>query len=309
MRTLDELVRVADAGLHPSVRARIPPAERFEALREELEWAVTTAANDLDFARGFAAAQPQSGQPADAFLNRWLPVTEDLEVLAGPRYRGLDPRRPFVAVDAASRLITLADLPYLRRAAGEAFAAFGPGYLRLWSCQPAGSWPTTGSDHRNVTGSLGDLRRNPLPPELSARVASTLDFYDDYVAIHRDQVAREPAHAERTRVETREDLGSLLDAKTLFAVHVDGRWAGLLAAEPGVQHGLRGMVVVELLLDPAGRGRGYGKHLSTLLARQLAAPDDRDLLGTIHVDNTAAYRSALAAGRHDVGGEVIVALT
>ncbi len=147
-----------------------------------------------------------------------------------------------------------------------------------------------------------------MPPELSAEVASHLDFYDRYAQIHHDQVAREPAHALHSRIESREDLGELLEARTLFDVLLGGQWAGLVGAEPRVQHGLRGAVVVELLLDPSVRGRGYGKHLSTLLAQQVEAPDDQFLLGTIHVDNILAYRSALASGRQDVGGEVIVPL-
>jgi L-amino acid N-acyltransferase YncA len=103
-------------------------------------------------------------------------------------------------------------------------------------------------------------------------------------------------------------LEELRAAGTLFDVELHRRWVGVVAAEPGVQHGLRGAIVVELLLDPAARGKGYGKHLSTLLAQQLEAPDDWFLLGTIHLDNTAAYRSALAAGRRDVGGDVLLPL-
>jgi GNAT superfamily N-acetyltransferase len=89
----------------------------------------------------------------------------------------------------------------------------------------------------------------------------------------------------------------------------DGAWAGILAAEPDCRRGVRGATVVELLLAPDYRGRGLGKHLSTLLAKALPLADDECLLGTIHADNTPAYRAALAAGRADVGGEVLVALS
>ncbi|HEY6738618.1 MAG TPA: hypothetical protein VI076_07180 [Actinopolymorphaceae bacterium] len=45
--------------------------------------------------------------------------------------------------------------------------------------------------------------------------------------------------------------------------------------------GMPGYVVRELILTSHGRGRGYGPHLTTLLARAL--PDDgRVLIGTIH---------------------------
>ncbi|MDP9222484.1 MAG: hypothetical protein M3P18_01245, partial [Actinomycetota bacterium] len=68
-----------------------PRAARLAALREELAWTATTAVHDMDFAREYAKAQPQSGQPAESYLNRWLSASEDLEVLVGPRYRGRDP--------------------------------------------------------------------------------------------------------------------------------------------------------------------------------------------------------------------------
>lgn len=67
-------------------------------------------------------------------------------------------------------------------------------------------------------------------------------------------------------------------------------------------HGLRGATVVELLLTHEVRGRGLGTCLSVLLARNLPLPDDHVLHGTIHIDNHTARRSALAAGRIDVGG-------
>jgi len=95
-------------------------------------------------------------------------------------------------------------------------------------------------------------------------------------------------------------------AGTIFEVRLDGRWAGVLAGEPAVSHGLRGAVVIELLLDPAVRGRGHGRHLSVLLARALPLPDDQLLFGTIHADNSPAYRAATRAGRTDVGGEVLI---
>ncbi|MDX6360204.1 MAG: hypothetical protein QOH37_3258, partial [Nocardioidaceae bacterium] len=72
--------------------------------------------------------------------------------------------------------------------------------------------------------------------------------------------------------------------------------------------GVRGATVIELLLDRPFRGHGYGKHLSTLLARGVPLPDDQCLMGTIHADNTTSYRSALAAGRVDVGGEILMPL-
>jgi GNAT superfamily N-acetyltransferase len=305
MPTLDDLARVADDSLHPQVRAWVPRTERLAALREEMRWSVTTAMTDMEFARGFATAQPRSGQPARAFLNRWIDVADDLSVLAGPRYRGRDPNRPFVAIEAGSRRLDAVDMLLLNRRIAAEFAPFAPGYVAIWDSAADGAWPGGRSDLRNLAGCIGDLRRNEVPAELTARTAHTLDFYRRYAEIYAGQVAADPAHALHTRLETSDDLDELREAGTLFEVLADGAWAGLIAAEPATSHGLRGFTVVELLLDPAFRGRGFGRHLSTLLAQGLDAPDTAFLLGTIHVDNTPAYRSAIASGRIDVGGEVL----
>ena len=216
--------------------------------------------------------------------------------------------RARLVADASTRPLGPADTPSLRSMARAEFAGFSPGYVRVWAKDPAGTWPGTKSDNRNLAGRLGNLRRRPLPEGLSAEPASDLRFYDRYVRIHYDHVERQPSHAVHSRIETEDDLNRLLAARTLFEVRVDGDWAGVIAAEPDARCGLRGFTVVELLLDDAYRGQGLGRHLSVLLASSLPGPDEQFLLGPIHVDNVASYRSAIGAGRVDIGGEVIIGL-
>lgn len=168
-------------------------------------------------------------------------------------------------------------------------------------------WPRS-PEHRQLVGLLGDLRHRPVPAALTAVPRTVLAVYDRYRRIYDADVARDPAHARHTRAESREDLEELAGRGLLFDVEVDGVWAGLVAAEPDARRGVRGATVVELILDHPFRGRGYGRHLSTLLARGVTLPDDQCLMGTIHADNTPSYRSALAAGRLDVGGEIVIPL-
>lgn len=304
---------MADEGLHPWVRATVPREARLDALRDELRHAVEVATTDLGFARSFARLQPQSGQPPEAYLNRWVEVGDDLAVLAGPRYRGTDPDRPFVGVAASTRVLTERDLDALRSVLRRTFAPFRPGYVALWSCVPARSWAGCEADNRDVVGLLAPLAARPRPDELRLVVATDLGFYPRYQRIFTDQVATEPEHALHTRLETREALADLVEQGLVLDVTVDGRWSGVVAVWRAAQRGLRGFEVVELVLDPSVRGRGYGRHLSSALAAALLdrpdrRDDDRFLVGTIHADNHPAYRAALAAGRRDVGGEVVVPL-
>ncbi len=308
---LDTLVAAADEALHPWVRLRVCADQRRTALAEELRYWLCTAAQDLDHARSYADAASQSGEPAEAYLDRWLPLGTGGHVLVGPRYLGCDPDLPFVGVTASDRVLVRDDAEALREVARTAFAAFRPGFVLLTTADDlagVAAWPGGRPEMRQVVARLGDLRARPVPASLTTTRRRDTAFYGEYRRIHAEQVARDPGHARRARCEDRDDLRELAAQGLVHDVRIDGTWAGIVAAEPDARRGLRGATVVELLLDHPFRGAGHGHHLSTLLARALPMPDEQHLLGTIHADNVPAYRAALAAGRVDVGGEVVLPL-
>lgn len=305
---LDVLVTAADASLHPWVRAHVPAATRRASLREELRFWRDVAAQDLDYAREYARVAPESGQPPEAYLDRWLPLPGGAHVLAGPRYLGRDPDLPFVGISASDRPLVPDDCDGLADLARTSFEAFRPGFVLLTTADPLGAWPDTGSELRQVVGLLGALRARAVPPQLSTRPRTDTAFHSHYRSIHEAQVAAEPDHARHARCEDEDDLAELAATGLLHDVLLDGEWAGIVAAEPDDRRGVRGATVVELLLAAEHRGRGIGKHLSTLLAKAVSLDDDACLMGTIHSDNVRAYRSAISAGRVDVGGEVRIDL-
>ena len=305
--TLETLVDAADAGLHPWVHRHVPAATRREALAEELAFWLNTAAQDLEYAATYAAGAPQSGQPKEAYLDRWVAIDADTHVLIGPRYLGRNPDLPFVGVSASSRPLRASDRDSLVDAAVSSFAAFDPGFVMVTTAEPIDAWPGTHPEQRQLVGRLGGLRRaSDLPAELTLSPRADIDFYDRYQQIHDAHVGRSPEHARHSRVESPEDLMALAEEGLLFDVLVAGTWAGIVAAEPDARRGIRGATVVELILDDPYRGSGYGRHLSPLLARALPMPDDQFLMGTIHARNLPSYRSALGAGRVDVGGEFTI---
>jgi GNAT superfamily N-acetyltransferase len=309
---LEVLVAAADAGLHPRIRSWVPDANaRLEALREELEWWVEVAGADLEYARDYRRLQPQSGAPAERYLDRWLQAGDDLSVQAGPRYRSRDATTPFVGIVGANRPFVQSDLPDLRALAAREFAEFEPLYVLVWTAHPARHWRGTDADARLLAGRLGDLRAHDIPAELTARPLSTVSAadYERYTQMHAAHARRNPDHLLHTRPNRHDDLSAHARDGALIAVEVHGEWAGVMAARLDVASGMHGVTVSELILDPAFAGRGYGRHLSALLARNVPQPDERFLFGTIHADNLPAYRAARAAGREDVGGEVIVPLT
>lgn len=304
--SLATLVAAADEGLHPWVHEHVPADVRRTSLERELGFWLNTAAQDVEYAASYAEVAPPVGQPVEAYLDRWIGLASGGHVLAGPRYWNRDPNLPFVGVSASDRPLLPSDRRSLRTIAEDHYAPFDPGFVLVWSSDPMGAWPDTAMRMRQLAGTLGDLRRRDVPADMSTAMRGDTGFYEQYRRIHDDHVAVDPEHARRAECEDESDLQELAQAGLLHDVLVDGTWAGIVAAKEDDRRGIPGATVVELILSQEHRGRGYGKHLSALLARALPFDDRKCLMGTIHADNVTAYRAARGSGRVDVGGEIRV---
>lgn len=219
------------------------------------------------------------------------------------RYEGGDASKPFVDATPLSRAIRAEDLQPLAAAARQAYGVFRPKYLRLWSAAAVGQFEGTRVDRRFLAGLVRDLRDHlKVPAELTFAQATHLGNYPRAVAAYEAIDQAHPNHPDQARIETAEDLAESIEAGLLYYVLVDGEWAGYVGAHVNDETlGLPAYVVQEFILDPAYRGRGYGRHLPALLAQAL--PDDKPiLLGVIHADNRSALEAAKSSGRIDVGG-------
>lgn len=249
-----------------------------------------------------------SGVEAEAYLDRWYPVGADLTAWLSIRFEGRVRTLPFVDLSGTSRPWTPADLPVLGRAALEVFGVFSPRYLRLMSGQPADSIPGLGHDRRFMAAPLSELAagQTRVPPELTLRRTRDDRHLAQAEAAYAALAAQHPAHAGQAGILIAEDLAECVEAGLMYDVMVGETWAGYAGVLPEGKLGLEVYSVQELLLMPEYRGRGYGPHLTTLLARALMADAEpgRILFGTIHADNAGAYPAALRGGRQDVGGWV-----
>jgi len=304
-----ELAYCALPAQHLLTRRWVDDAERLDLLAE---WHTIDArlATDLEI----AAARAQRfapGHAPEALLNRWVPATPDLTAMVSMRYEGGDPAKPFVDATPLSRQLRADDLAPLARAAIQTYGRLQPRYLRLWSAEPSGRFAGTCPDKRFLAAPILSLRAGgdqPVPAELAIVPARTMEEYDRAQSAYAVVDNAHPEHPSQAALQDFEDLEESLQAGTLFDVTVGGDWAGYVATTTnGDTLGLPAYVVQELILTPQTRGRGYGRHLSTLLARAL--PDQtRVLIGTIHADNRGAREAAESAGRRDVGGWIQVPL-
>lgn len=306
--TASELARFTLAAQHPLTRAWGPDGERLDRLAEAHEFDLQLA-TDLELA-GQRAAFLDVGQDAQAFLNRWLRVSDDLEAMLSIRFEGLDRTKPFVDASILSRPFVQSDLDALEGVAREVYGAFNPLYLRLWSAEPDGYFSGVGPDKRFLAAPLSALATQQAPPELSLSPTRDLSRYQGAQVAYASVDAAHPAHVGQAHLQGEEDVQESIEAGTFFDVLVNGTWAGYVGAThetEGDTLGLDAYVVQELILASEFRGRGYGAALSTLLARALPQRE-RVLIGTIHAENVGAVRAARGAGRVDVGGWVQVRL-
>lgn len=292
---------------HPLLETWRPAAERLPLLAEEHQ-------GDLDLATSleFAVMRHERfaipGAEVTDYLNRWVPVSADLTALLSIRFRGGDRDLPFVDLSGQSRPWTPADLPALADAAREVYGLFAPHYLQLQSSAPIDAFPGLGRDRRFLAAPLAELAALAvtLPAELTLRPTTDARHLAQAVAAYAALDAQHPGHSRQAAILSREDLDECVAAGLMYDVLIGEDWAGYAGVLPDEKLGLPVYTVQELLLTPEFRGRGYGAHLTTLLARELLAGPEptRLLFGTIHADNAGAYPAALRAGRHDVGGWV-----
>ena len=302
--TPEALAEVTLAMQHPLTRRWLPDARRLPLLAEEhaedLELATSLEIAELRAARfGFAHVRP-----AD-YLDRWTAVSGDLHALLSIRFRGLERDKPFVNVSGLSRPWQPADLPELAAAAVRVFGAFRPGYLRLFSAEAPGALPGLGLERRFVAAPVAELAalNAVIPPELTLRPTLDAANLGRAEAAYAAVDAQHPGHVAQASVLDAEELQEAIDQGSMFDVLVGGEWAGYAGAKDDTMLGIPAYQVAELLLTPAYRGRGYGSHLTTLLARAL--PDQARLLfGSIDAGNRGAREAALRSGRADVGGWV-----
>ena len=297
-----ELARFTLAAQHPTTRRWEDDDVRLGRLASAHELDVRLATDHALAAQRAKAIRV--GQDAGAFLNRWVRLRSGLEVMLSIRFEGLDPDKPFVDASVLSRPVSTDDLAGLAEAGIDAYGAFHPGYLRVWSSAEIDAFRGTRRDKRFLAARMGELadRGNP-PPALTVAPARDLANYPDAEAAYAAVDRAYPAHREQAMLQSRADLAVSIAEGILFDVLVDGSWAGYVGAteDSAATLGLPAYVIQEIILIAEQRGRGYGRHLTTLLARAL--PDRRRiLLGTIHADNRGAIVAATRAGREDVGG-------
>ena len=153
------------------------------------------------------------------------------------------------------------------------------------------------------------VSRPPAPGHSRVKLTrrADLDFYPHYVATYREMYAERPHLEGIVRIESRKSLEACAKQDLLFEIAVDGRMAGIVAAMRQTIANLRGVYMVEIVLDRSARGQALGsavhQHFATAVAATAPpyAPGDPVITGKIARENVPSWRTATRAGRIEIG--------
>ncbi|MFG0328357.1 MAG: hypothetical protein ACF8PN_00525 [Phycisphaerales bacterium] len=260
----------------------------------------------------------------DAFIQRVgvdrEPLLLDIDGLgAAVAFRNADPRtsqEPYAVVRHRSFGIqTHTDAATLARALREAFGdsvsrgivyEASPSTTEKFDASSAlARAPISEPEKRYLAAPIVQLREATRPRfanRVVAERATDLSFYDEYSDAYDRFHEAKPELRTLVPKESLDDMRKYLEARGVYHIRVDGEWAGIIAATPDVEVGLRGWRFRERLLTAKFRGQKLGPASLDAFIRAIeAAPRDM-LFGEIHAKNTPSYKSARALGRVDVGG-------
>lgn len=306
---LAQMTRAYEAWMPRQLRDWYPRDERLRLARKEMRPHAEHVAN-REFGVGFrdhlnSIDGPNVKDPL-AWANRHVKFADGHWCVAGIRFLGLDPKKPFVHVVATSVPPELDGLaPYAQHLHNE-FADFAPVAIRFELPNPPESADV---DQWIVAGRVSELRNKPRRPQceqvrlLPADPQEMVGYADEVLG---NVVKQTPEAATWTEAATLPQLQSCAETGALCAVEVGGKRAGVIAAARDDANGMRGFQVYEFLLDDHARGRGLAPAAMQHLCSVLPARRGDTLWGTIHAGNGPSLGNALAVGREKIAAFVWV---
>jgi GNAT superfamily N-acetyltransferase len=244
--------------------------------------------------------------PAASYRGRLLDVG-GMRLLAHIDFPNPSGDFPFVKIRRASEPPgSIADRGPLFEGIARAFAQFRPRAIHFFHpLHLPLRVPAARVDMHLLAAPAGDIAGRPDAVGLgrvALRASAGLDFYPQYEAAYAQMLDDRPALRGEVGPESRESLSECLAQGLLREVFVDDAWSGLIAARRDLIAGVRGLQVVEIVLTRDARGQGLGPAVHQRFARLVAATDlTTILMGTIWAKNTPSLRTALRAGRLEVG--------
>ncbi len=259
-----------------------------------------------EFSSGFASYFSELGIASERFAHRLLEVS-GRRLITGIRFLGGDAKRPFVEVARVSQpLENNTDCELFSALLRREFSEFAPSRWRIFQASHLPyQFDGYAGDLRVLAGLLGEIRNLPMPSnaaQVELKPATSGQFYPRYVALYQQLYQERPWLPDVARIETLEDIEQHIKNGKVFEVFVDRQWAGLTIACRDQGWGVRGWLMVEIVLEAQFRGQNLAVTVQRLLAQHLENNGKDCLFGTIGAINLPMQKTATRVGRADLGG-------
>jgi hypothetical protein len=279
-----------------------------DQLREDLRKSTASMIaliTDDEAARAFSEAMSVLGLPPEPFKARLLEI-DGHRFLAQIHFTDRSGKLPYVEVYRASTPLGATDDPFIVRKLCDRFDVFLPQRVRFFhSAHMPLRAPATRVDQHFLVAPARAMATRPVAPgfeRIVLRRARNLDFYPRYVAAYEQMFATRPQLRGQVRIEPENSLANCLEQGLLYEIHVDGGWAGIVAASRETVVGVTGCYMNEIVLEGAARGQSLGPAVHQHFAKVVAAENPSGVItGMIASVNVPSLKTAIRAGRIEIG--------
>jgi len=160
-----------------------------------------------------------------------------------------------------------------------------------------------------VTGHINTIRKLNKPErydEVTLEQTQELNFYEQYVSEYELLKSENEIYENDVIAETTDSLKKAISNGHMFKIKINGKLAGIIAAERLNVNFYCGYCIKEEILFKDFRRQNFGPALQRKMIDSILASDDEFIYGIISPLNTASLRTAKKCGRIAAGGDYYI---
>lgn len=290
--------------IHPLLKDWLHSEELFNPIISYLDVEFAQL-NNLEFAQSFKDTFPDIDVPANQYLNHLIEIEMDSFVIAGIRFKGLNPEKPFVDIISNYSIYSEKQLMTILNKINQFFRAFKPLAIRFWSSQldtcEYYHHQALKIDQHYLANLVKHIKTKPLPPKfdlIKLKPITNLDFYPKYERAYQEFIENSPILSQEVLIEAPEAFDICIQHQLAFEIYYRDNWIGIIAAMPSIFRELSGYCVFEEIISVPFQRQGFAKAAQRHLIHQL--PEDCLLWGSIHANNLPSLKTAKKNYRHNI---------
>lgn len=254
-----------------------------------------------------------SGAEPNDYCERIFTVIQG-NVLAGIRWAGGNPSKPFVNIWPDFAISSQRDIENLVELATKEFAVFSPKEISFWlnpETPVARQLRKQNTPRlRYIVGPVDSVRKLERPNKYS-RVTLIRPDCDEYYSWYEESYREfHKVHGDLkdwVPLNDKEEMEECRKCGLLFYVHIDGFKAGLIAGNAQSLMGLPGVYFTEIMLTAGYKGQGLAPAVQRKFIDGLS--DEYVVVwGTIDAKNVASSKTAMKVGRRSIREEFFIDL-